>query len=414
MKERTRYFDNPIMRKIILGSIVLFVVIINLLAFYQFSIVAPGGNDSIPRWIGTRAWLYEGINPYSAEVTARAQKMIYGRLATPEEDQQKFVYPFYTILFYLPVVWMKYEWARAIYMLILEWAILALVIVSIKIMRWSPPKWLLISTILFGILFYHSIRTIVLWQLAGICALLITLSLWGILNKNDFVAGISLALASIKPQMVYLIIPLVFFSGIAFRRWKLSLSLLITLLLLIGGSFLLLPTWMSDMIQQMVDYEHYTYTVSPIHILTHIIFPWLGNNTEKLLIMILLVWLMYEWLQLINFEEDYFIWVFLLTLVITNLIVIRTATTNYLMMFPVIIYIFQKLSSSNAPKVNFWILLLEIIYFSGTWFLFFMTVQGREEQWQMYLPLPFFVLIGLIIFRFRGNITSKNHSQRYW
>ncbi|MGB9669066.1 MAG: glycosyltransferase family 87 protein, partial [Anaerolineales bacterium] len=301
MKEYQRYLDNKILQKIILILIVFFVSLINVLAFYRFSVIAPGGNDSIPRWIGTRAWLFEGINPYSSEVTARAQRMIYGRLATPQEDQQKFVYPFYTILFYIPVAWMKYEWARAIYMFILELAILALVLVSIKIMRWSPPKWLLISTILFGIFFYHSIRTIVLWQLAGICALLITISIWGILNKNDFVAGISLALASIKPQMVYLIIPLVFLSSIVFRRWKLSLSLLITLLILMGGSFLLLPTWLSDMLQQIVDYEKYTYTVSPIHILTHIIFPFMGDNIEKILIMVLLVWLIYEWFQLKGF-----------------------------------------------------------------------------------------------------------------
>lgn len=411
MKENQRDHDKKIIEKIILGLLVFLIIIINLLAFYRFAMIAPGGNDSIPRWIGTRAWLFEGINPYSPEVTARAQKMIYGRLAAPQEDQQKFVYPFYTILFYLPFVWMKYEWARAIYMLILEWAILALVIISIKIMEWSSPKWLMITTILFGIFFYHSIRTIVLWQLAGICALLITLSLWGIKNKFDIAAGISLALASIKPQMVYLIIPLVFFSGIALRRWRLSLSLMITLLILMAGSFLLLPSWMSDMIQQMVDYEHYTYTVSPIHIFTHIIFPFLGDNIERLLILALLAWLIYEWFQLKSFDFERFIWVFLLTLVVTNLIVVRTATTNYLMMFPAFIYIFKKLSLSHVPNRNLVIFLLEMIFFSSTWALFFLTVQGREEQWQMYLPFPIFVLIGLMVFRFKGNVFTKNDIQ---
>lgn len=396
--------DNP-SRKIIFGLMVFLVLLLNLLAFYQFTLIAPGGNDSIPRWIGTRAWLFEGINPYSAEVTLRSQKMIYGRVATSAEDQQKFVYPFYTIIFYIPFVWMKFEWARAVYMLILELAIIAMIIVSIKTLDWSPPRWLMISTILFGILFYHSIRTIVLWQMAGVCAFLITLAFWGIKDKQDIIAGISLALASIKPQMVFLIIPFVFGWGLILKRWKLSITMLMTLLVLVGGSFLLLPTWLSEMIGQIKDYEHYTNTVSPLHILTHTIFPFMGDKVEWGLISILLVWLIYEWFQVRSFESDHFIWVFLLTLVITNLIALRTATTNYLMMFPAFVFLFQKLSNSHIQKANFWIWMIELIFFIGTWVLFIVTVQGREEQWQMYLPFPLFLFIGLIIIRWKNSFS---------
>jgi len=393
--------ENP-SRKIIFGLMVFLVLWINLLVFYQFTLIAPGGNDSIPRWIGTKAWLYEGIDPYSAEVTSRSQKMIYGRLATAGEDQQKFVYPFYTILYYLPFVWMKFEWARAVYMLILELAIIAMIVVSIKALDWSPPRWLMISTILFGILCYHSIRTIVLWQLAGICAFFITLALWGIKNKQDIIAGISLALASIKPQMVFLIIPFLFGCGLILKRWKISITMLVTLLVLVGGSFLLLPAWLSEMIRQIEDYAHYTDTVSPLHIITHTIFPLLGDKAEWALILILIVWLIYEWLQVSSFESEHFIWVFMLTLIITNLIALRTATTNYLMMFPVLILLFQKLSISHIQKVNLWIWMIELVYLIGTWVLFIVTVQGREEQWQMYLPFPLFLLIGMIIIRLKN------------
>ena len=392
---------------ILVSILVVIISFLNFVVFFQFVKNSPGGNDSIPRWIGTRAWLFEGINPYSDEVNLRAQQMIYGRPAMMDEDQHKFVYPFYVILFYIPIAWLNFEWGRTIYMMVIEGAIIIMVVMTVRTYKLSLPRWLMTITIIISVLNYHSIRTIVLWQLAAISALLITLALWGIVNKHDILAGICLAMASIKPQMVFLIIPIVFLLGILFRRWKISLSLLGTLLFLFIVSVILLPTWFSDMVHQMIDYESYTHTVSPLNLLTHRIFPVLGDKVEIFLILLLLAWLIFEWTRVKNVESDQFLWTFSLSLVITNLIVVRTATTNYLMMFPALIYIIQKIAKSQFSQKNIWILMIELILFIGTWILFFITVQGREEQWQMYLPLPLFILVGLIFAKIRDNLAKS-------
>jgi len=93
-------------RLLIIPLVILIPVIfaVNIVLTHNiFTVYFPGGNDSIPRYIGAQAWLFEGVNPYSDEVTVRAQKMIYGRLAKPDEYPQSFVYPFYTIFFYVPL-----------------------------------------------------------------------------------------------------------------------------------------------------------------------------------------------------------------------------------------------------------------------------------------------------------------------
>lgn len=84
-----------------------------------------------------------------------------------------------------------------------------------------------------------------------------------------------------------------------------------------------------------------------------------------------------------------------MTLVLTNFLVSRTATTNYVMLLPAVFMIFKVLEY-RWPKVGkaiVWALIL--LFFGGLWFLFFDTVQGNLEQPAMYLPLPLFCLFGL-------------------
>jgi len=115
---------------------------------------------------------------------------------------------------------------------------------------------------------------------------------------------------------------------------------------------------------------------------------------------ILLAWLLWEWWQVKRDQDGVRLdWVIALTLIITNMIVTRTATTNYVMMLPALFYMFKVAADRFGAKANRWIVMTELILLIGIWVLFAFTVKGRDEQWQVYLPLPLILLTGMILFR---------------
>lgn len=371
---------------------------------HTFTVRFPGGNDSLPRYVAARSWLFEGLSPYSDEVTARAQKMVYGRLAKPDEDRQRFAYPFYTIFFYIPLAFFTWDWAQAIGIVTLEFAMILIAVFSMRLYRWSPPPLILGATLLWATIWYHAVRTIIVVQFAGIVALLIVTSLWAIKEKREILGGITLALASAKPQMLFLLLPMIGIWSIFARRWRLTLSLSITMSILLASSFFFLPGWVSAMQIQIADYTKYTHIGSPLNILTTIVFPKLGSNAEAGLISILLVWLLWEWWQVkYDQESRHLDWTIALTLIITNLVVTRTATTNYIMMLPALFLIFKTSVDQFGHKANLWIVITQLILATGIWALFAFTVQGRDEQWPVYLPLPFGLLTAMIFFKPKRN-----------
>ena len=397
---------KPGWKIIVFAAVFLVLFVGGILLQYQFVQQFPGGVDSVPRWVGVQAWVSEGLDPYSDEVTLRSQIMVNNRPALPGEDKLKFAYPFFVVFYYLPFIWLDFNLARAIWMVILEASLGAIALLGFKSYHWSPPPWLVVLTIVWVVLFYHGARTIILWQFAGITAVLIALAIWAIKQHYDILAGVALALASPKPQMVFLLMPLVGLWGLTARRWKITAAMSVTMAVLVGLSFLFLPTWLSEMQGQVADYTTYTYIGSPMNILTTIVFPFLGAPVETVLDGILVIWLLWEWWQVRISDEGRFDWVLALTLVVTNLIVLRTATTNYVMMLPALFYLFAGFARAKGKRANIWIAMIEMGLFIGLWALFAVTVKGAAEQWPIYLPLPIGLLFALVIFRPKKDSTS--------
>jgi len=374
-----------------------------VVTYYYFTIRVPGGNDSIPRYYGARAWLFEGLSPYSQAVGERGQIAIYGRLANDSgEDKAHFAYPFYAIFFYIPLAWLDWNWARAVGTVCTEAALAATALFSFRFNRWSPPAWLAAATLLWTLMFYHGARTIILWQFAAVSAVLIAGGLWAIHERRDVLAGITLALATAKPQMTFIIVPLIGLWSLSARRWRLAISLLGSMIVLCGLSFIFAPDWVAMMLRQIESYGSYTDIGSPINTLTRIVFPFLGQPVEWLLNLLLAGWLAWEWWQARLGEGKRFDWVVMLTLVITNLVALRTATTNYVMMTPTLVYLFARAANRWGGRAYIWIAAVEAVMFAGLWVLFAVTVKGRIEQWPMYLPLPLGLLAGLIACRPRS------------
>ncbi len=380
--------------------VLILAAVIGLTIFnYRFSVQNPGGNDFLARWMGARMWLKEGISPYDEQVSLSTQEMIYGHPADPAqgEDLNHFVYPLYSMIFFAPFGLMEFNPARALWMTVLEISLVFLVFVSIQATGWrtSPLKTTLL--VLFSLLWYHGIRTLILGQFAGINALLITLVLLLIQKKQDVPAGILLALSTSKPQMAVLLVPFVLLWAFSTGRRGIISGTLITLAVLMIASFALVPNWFLAMIQQISEYPSYTtYTHidSPLSFIADLM-PGIRATLNGVLHLLAGLYLLVEWVLAWGKDQRHFLWTAAMTMVVTNLIAYRTATTNYMMLLPVLFLIFRvweyRWKSLGSGAV--WITLLTFIL--GLWALFITTVQGNQEAPIMYLPLPFFCLIGL-------------------
>jgi hypothetical protein len=85
----------------------------------------------------------------------------------------------------------------------------------------------------------------------------------------------------------------------------------------------------------------------------------------------------------------------MMTLVITNFVVIPPVTTHYVVLLPVLLLIF-KVWRQRWGTVGNWVVGLVLIFLLiGLWYFFLSTVEGNMEHPAMYLPVPLFSLFGL-------------------
>jgi len=396
---------HPLMMALV-GVLIVAVILVDAYATYiVFTSKFPGANDFYSRWAGARAFLVDGLNPYSNEVTHRIQLGMYGHLAEEGMDQVAFAYPLYTIYLFLPLSLISsYPQAQAIWQVILEFALLMGVFVTFRIYRWQPRPWLLAVTCFWSILFYPGARSIILGQFAIVVFVFIALALWAVKEGKDISAGLCLALSTVKPQMVFLLIPLMLLWAICHRRWRVVGSFTISMAVLVLSSLLLVPTWVADFFTWMSKYPSYTAIGSPIWTLTHYFFPQLGTPVEIVISLLVLGYLLYTWRGAVDGSWLEFDWVVAVTLVVTNLIALRTATTNYVVLLMPIFIVFKTLDKRFQRRGAILITLVELLLLVGFWLLFAITVAGDYEHPIMYLPLP--IGLWLIFVSAKPHLTS--------
>lgn len=386
-------------RLVIVGLILVALLAADAFALHEFFTTRyPGANDFFARWRPTRAWLFEGLGPYSEEATLATQIGMYGRPALPEEDKALFSYPFYSILFFfLPALVSDYAWASAIWLAVLQFAILGLFGLSFRWANWRPPPWLFGLTLLFGLFWYHTARTLILGQFAALNAVLIVGVLLALRGGRDGLAGVVLALATCKPQMTFLLVPGVLLWALLTRRWKLVAGFGITFALLLGGSFALRPNWLSEWQHQLGVYVDNSINRPPVSFIAEWLWPTGPWPLLQTLLSGLLVadWLWEGW-RALKRPTTHGDWVLALTLVTTCLIAPRTATTDYVMMTPVLFLLFASLQTRWGGRGLALIVVTQLALFIGLWMLFAVTVVGDQEQSIMYLPWPLLMWVGLL------------------
>jgi len=289
-------------------------------------------------WLGLRAMLYDGASPYSDAVTLAIQQQRYGRVAYPHEDQLAFAYPLYIMALIGPLALFPLPVAQAIWLGLLLSSLLIFVFVAPRAVGWHPRTWLLALTAVFALGLYPNVWAIILGQVSIVVATLVALAWWGLRAHRWGWAGICLALATIKPQMTFLIVPALLIWAIHQGHWRLVIAFAASLGVLIVLPLPWLPDWPVEWLAATGRYAGYTIFDPPLVVL--IGSAWLAGMVGVLL----LAWTLYAWWRAPQRDGIAFDWALAMIVVVTALIAPRTSQANQLVLLLPLFFVFARLS----------------------------------------------------------------------
>jgi len=248
----------------------------------------PRGNlsDLYPRWIGAQELLLHGRDPYSAEVTREIQAGYYGRPLDPSRpedptDQQAFAYPAYVVFYLAPAIHLGFGVVQRAFLWILIGVTLASIPLWLRVLSWpvAPSVQAAMMALILGTM--PVLQGLKLQQLTLLVAAMCALAMALLVGGRPIAAGILLALATIKPQLV---LPLLLWLGMwslgdLKRRYRWAVSFLIVMAVLCAAAEFWLPHWIGRFWQAAAEYRQYTRATPILEvILPH---PW-GRLLEAL------------------------------------------------------------------------------------------------------------------------------------
>jgi hypothetical protein len=283
-------------------------------------------------------------------------------------------------------------------MTVLEIALVIMAVIGLRLADIRLSPWILGGAAVFGLLWYHGMRPLINGNPSIVSALFLAASLLAIRAKQDLLAGVLLALATIKPQIVILIIPLTLIWSLSHRRWKLLSSFIISILVFLIATMAIEPDWIRQNLNQIKYYPEYTLPGTPRGNF-EVWWPDWGFFIALAITIITGIILLWMWANSWRASFAVFLWAAFGTLAITNLIGIQTAVSNYVAMLPALIFLFAALSSEEVPRGRWISLSLASAILIGLWVLFLTTQDGRGQSGLLFFPIPVFILVTLILLR---------------
>ena len=225
--------------------IILLIFLVTLLALNIYlARILPGGEWFYLRWSGARAFLFEQVEPYGTEIAQRVQDLIYGRNATSNEYPFVLNDPFYIVLLYTPLALISdFTLARSIWMLLSEIALIGIILLSLRLSEWEPPRWLFICLIGFGLFSYFNLQSLISNSPTILLTFLYLAILLALRSYSDELAGALLFLVAYQWEVGGLFFLYILILMFANKRWGVLTGFGMSLFLALVVSFLVYPGW---------------------------------------------------------------------------------------------------------------------------------------------------------------------------
>lgn len=224
------------------------------------------GGDFYPIWLTGRELLFHGSNPYTPEMTRRIQTGLFGRPmdshrpADPPTDFRAFSYPLYADVLAAPLLPLSFNAVRAVLGILLPLLTAASLVLWLRAFRLQVSTSTLAIAIILLLVSYPVLEGLYAQQAGLLVGAGLAMSMAALARKRLILAGMLLAFASVKPQLVWLLAVWLLLWAVSDwkRRKSLLLSFSFTLALLLLVSQLLLPGWLVDWWGSLAGYSHYT------------------------------------------------------------------------------------------------------------------------------------------------------------
>lgn len=200
-------------------------------------------NDLIGRQFATRAALH-GINPYSPDMTRQIQAV------AGHDPGQGFDYPILLAVLLAPFAALPWEALRVLFLLVSVPALALAFWQCLRLLHLRTRPAITVATILLCLCSWPFIYALRLQQPTLLVVAFTIPACYCLSRQRDVAAGLLLALATFKPQLVLpLLLWLLLWTGLH-RRWKFLAAFLVgeALLLACGESLVpgWFPSWLAD------------------------------------------------------------------------------------------------------------------------------------------------------------------------
>lgn len=383
----------------------------------------PRGNlsDLYPRWLGARELLLHGRDPYGADTTREIQSGYYGRPIDPTrpndpKDQQGFAYPVYIVLVLAPTVGLPFEMVQKGFLSLLVALTVVSVLLWLRVLGWRVSTSAKIVWILLTLGSFPAIQGFKLQQLTLLVAALLAAAMYAIVRRHLVWAGILLALAGIKPQLV--ILPalwlLIWVAGNWRERQGLFWSFAGAELALVVGGEALLPGWIGKF--RAASAAYYQYTGGGKSVLDVLLTPVWGRTLAVILIIVLLIFV-WRWRRAAEGSAE-FQWSLCLVLATTLLVIPMFAPYNQLLLLPVAMLIVRASRRVAQHRLSRFLLGMAALSLVWPWLaaaglviaLWFLPAPSVQTAWVLPLLTNFAIPVTLwaLVLAARADLRGKD------
>jgi hypothetical protein len=353
-----------------------------------------GGGDFYVHWVASRSFLFDRIEPYSGEVPARVQALVYGQAAQPGEEPYILDTPFDLLLLYFPVsLPADARLARAIFTAFLELALCAFVFISLLLTGWQVPRLFYPAFAIFALFNFYTLQAIYESNPVILLSLIYAGILFLLNTDLDELLGALLAASfyywEVGGPFLFLVILRVYHEG----RVRVFAGFLMMSFILLATSFFLYPDWIIPFLRASfnnlrADFGH------NLHDTFDHLMPGVSQSLAWVFIVVILVVLGYEWSMARDADFRRFHWAACLTLAVTPLLGVRTEMEHLVVMTMPLALVFAIVHDRWRRFGNGLTLSILLLVFVPPWLVYFL-VPERVRADVLFLFMPVLAILGL-------------------